>query len=235
MRECKVEGCTEKHEAKGYCKKHYQQMRKYGAIKKGISTQCKVIGCNNTRLVKGYCSRHAAQIRLYGKILDRTVHDRNEFILDGDIYKIKLYNMKNIEVAEAIIDTEDYDKCKALKWYLTGAGYVMSGHSPFLHRLVLGKKRRIDHKDGNPLNNRKNNLRVCTNAENCRNAKLSASNTSGYKGVSWNKAQQKWTADITFNYKHIYLGAFTEVEQAAIAYNKKAVELYREFARLNII
>lgn len=234
---CRIEGCSTEAGARGYCKSHYETLRKKGVFDNGNpKRKCSVEGCNGRHLANGYCSKHDAQMRLYGRILDRTVQDRNKFILDGDICRIKLYNAKNKEVAEAIIDAEDYEKCKDLKWYLTGTGYVLSGHRPFLHHLVFGRKVQLDHKDRNPLNNRKNNLRICTTAENSRNSRvLRCSNTSGYKGVSWSTAQQKWTADITFNYKHIYLGAFTDPKQAAAAYNAKAVELHGEFAQLNSI
>lgn len=64
---------------------------------------------------------------------------------------------------------------------------------------------------------------------------MSSINTSGYKGVSWNKAQQKWTADITVNYKHVYLGAFDKKIDAIVAYNEASVKYHGEFSRLNVI
>lgn len=235
--QCKVEGCSEVRFAKGYCERHYKQMWKYGVITERVPppTHCKVDGCNNVHRAKGYCNKHWQQVSRHGRILDRTVRDRNEFVFDKDICRIKLYNDKNKEVAEAIIDSEDYEKCKDLKWYLTNSGYVLSGHSPYLQHLVFGRKTQLDHIDGDKLNNRKNNLRTCTTAENSRNCKISKNNTSGYKGVSWNKERNKWTADIMYNYKHIYLGEFIEGKQAAAAYNEKAAELHGEFAQLNII
>ena len=196
---------------------------------------CKVEGCNSKHHAKGYCGKHCAQIRRCGKILERTVNDLNEFVLDGDIYRIKLYNCKSEEVAEAIIDAEDYEKCKDLKWYLTGSGYVISGHAPFLQHLIFGRKTQLDHKDRDKLNNRRNNLRTCTTAENSRNHKISSLNMSGYKGVHWHKKQRKWRADITSNTKRIYLGLFADVKQAALAYNEAAIKYHKEFARLNIV
>lgn len=235
LEQCKVEGCDEKHEAKGYCKKHYLQMLRYGKIKSDASRLCKVEECSNNHWAKGYCKKHWQQIYRHGKILERTINDLNEFVFDGDICRIKLYNAKNEEVAETIIDSEDYKKCKDLKWYLTGSGYAINGHRPYLQHLIFGRKTQLDHIDGDKLNNRKNNLRTCTTAENSRNCKISKNNTSGYKGVSWNKERNKWTADIMYNYKHIYLGEFTDAKLAAAAYNEKAAELHGEFAQLNII
>ena len=88
----------------------------------------------------------------------------------------------------------------------------------------------VDHINGNSLDNRKSNLRICTHKENVRNQKLSAANTSGYRGVSWNKASKKWEAYIKVNQKRIYLGKFVDILDAARAYAKKAKECFGEFA-----
>lgn len=94
-----------------------------------------------------------------------------------------------------------------------------------------------DHKDRNPLNNQKENLRIANNSQNGFNRKTSFSlySTSKYKGVYWNKYHKKWEAQIVFNYKKIFLGYFTEEKEAAKAYNQKAIELAQEFAQLNNI
>ena len=173
----------------------------------------------------------------YGKIRERTIKDPNEFIFEGDICRIKLYNRKSIEIAEAVIDAKDYSKCNGRKWYLSN-GYAVSGNSKcilYLHHLILGRKIQGDHIDTDKLNNRKSNLRTCTTAENSRNCKLSKNNTSGYKGVSWDKAKRKWAADIMRNYKYIHLGYFEDKEDAADAYNEAALKYHGEFAKLNSI
>jgi hypothetical protein len=89
----------------------------------------------------------------------------------------------------------------------------------------------IDHINGNKSDNRISNLRLATRSENCRNSKLSPLNTSGSKGVSWNKARNKWTAQIKINGRQKHLGVFKNVEDAKSAYAIAAVASYGEFAR----
>ena len=91
----------------------------------------------------------------------------------------------------------------------------------------------VDHINGNPLDNRKSNLRICTNAENQRNRGVNKNNTSGYKGVCWAKQNKKWKARIKHNGKLIHLGYYKDKEEAARAYDKKAKELHGEYAYLN--
>jgi hypothetical protein len=89
----------------------------------------------------------------------------------------------------------------------------------------------IDHIDGNRSNNLVFNLREANNAQNNRNTKLRASNTSGYKGVYMSKQSNRFIARITVNYKGIHLGCFKTVEEASQAYKKAALELHGSFAR----
>lgn len=103
-----------------------------------------------------------------------------------------------------------------------------------LHRLISGRKM-IDHKDGNPLNNKKENLRCCSNAENIRNRGLQSNNSSGFKGAYFHTNKNKYQAQIKVNGCMIYLGLHENVKDAARAYNKAAKQFYGEFARLNVI
>ena len=89
----------------------------------------------------------------------------------------------------------------------------------------------IDHEDTNGMNDRFTNLREATQSQNIANASKYRNNKSGIKGVSWNKAKRKWTAQIGYNYTTIYLGQFDNIEEAKEAYNTKAKELFGEFAR----
>ena len=96
----------------------------------------------------------------------------------------------------------------------------------------------IDHIDGNKLNNNIGNLRSITNSQNLLNSKKrklynGKPTTSQYKGISWNKRDKKWIAEIMINYESKYLGSFNLEEDAAIAYNKAAIELFGEYAKLN--
>lgn len=104
-----------------------------------------------------------------------------------------------------------------------------------IHRLIMGlPKGIIDHADADPSNNACSNLRVTNQTNNNFNQKgAKRGSKSGYKGVYWHKAAQKWCAEVVYNHKKHYLGLFKEVEDAALAYNKKALELCPEFANLN--
>jgi ribosomal protein L21E len=91
----------------------------------------------------------------------------------------------------------------------------------------------VDHKDRNRTDDRKENLRAASRAENNRNMTMPSHNTSGYKGVSFNKRRNKFEAYVTFGNKKKYLGAYAVKEDAARVYDKAATELFGEFAALN--
>lgn len=141
-----------------------------------------------------------------------------------------------------IVDKENADYAKQFKWSLHSCGYATRGKNNgatfYLHREIMNaqKGQIIDHINGDKLDNRKSNLRFCTDFENTKNRDKSNGNyTSKYKGVYLDKKRNKWIAQITYNYKAINLGGFDTQEKAAQAYNEKAKELYKEFAKLNIL
>jgi len=90
-----------------------------------------------------------------------------------------------------------------------------------------------DHRNRNGLDNRRSNLRKATKADNQRNQPRKSTNTSGFRGVSWDRNQSKWVANIKMNYRHFYLGAYDLPEQAARAYDRAARQYHGEFASLN--
>lgn len=90
---------------------------------------------------------------------------------------------------------------------------------------------KVDHKDGNGLNNRWSNLRQATNSQNAGNAKLYSTNTSGFKGVTWNKASRRWQAGIKKNGQNVYLGLFDCPKAAHEAYLAAAREHFGDFVR----
>ncbi len=101
----------------------------------------------------------------------------------------------------------------------------------FLLGLGPGDPRQADHIDGDTLNNTRGNLRIASIAENVRNRRRQCNNTSGFKGVSWCRASNKWRACIAVNGKNIHLGLYLIPQLAHEAYCKKAHELHGEFAR----
>jgi len=98
----------------------------------------------------------------------------------------------------------------------------------FLHGLIMGtpKGMHTDHISGNTCDARRENLRVCTPTENQRNRGKNKNNTSGFKGVSWNKASKKWVPYIQYGGKKIHLGTFDTREEAARTYDRKVIELW---------
>lgn len=153
---------------------------------------------------------------------------------------IKLQNSKK----EVIIDDEDFDYFSRFKWYINKNGYAYRQMETKGNRVILylsslviqGKSNTyISYKNGNILDNRKENLFHCYAGNKVQKGKKREKLSSIYKGVSYNKETGKWVAKIGFNYKLIHLGYFLLETDAAKAYNKKALELHGEFAYQNII
>lgn len=100
-----------------------------------------------------------------------------------------------------------------------------------MHRLIMDfPDNDIDHKNGNKLDNKRINLRICKHIQNVWNSPKKSTNKSGHKGVSWSKKRKKWIAFITVNYKQMYLGGFSDIAFAADTYKKAARKFYGEFA-----
>lgn len=102
-----------------------------------------------------------------------------------------------------------------------------------LHRVLAGAAvgQLVDHRDGNGLNNRQDNLRIADATGNSRNRGLNPGRE--FKGVSFHKQARKWTAQIRICGKLRYIGLFPTVEEAARAYDQRAVKEFGEYARLN--
>jgi len=158
--------------------------------------------------------------------------------------KIQLNNSrktKNYRKYFALVDDEDFELVSQYKWSISSYGYAECRDSEHkilgMHRLIIPTKSgmKIDHINMNPLDNRRENLRICTHRQNLWNRIKPTNNTSGFKGVSWEKRRNKWRASICKNYKQFSLGEFFTKNEAALAYNRKARELFGNFARLNTI
>lgn len=141
----------------------------------------------------------------------------------------------------SLIDKEDENLVKKWNWSYVG-GYARrqsKGRTYSMHREILGLTGSsfpfVDHINGDKLDNRKSNLRLCNESQNSANTKLESSNTTGFRGVSLDKNFKvpKYRAVITFKNKQYYLGSYQTKEEAAIAYNIEAVKLFGEFAYQN--
>lgn len=140
-----------------------------------------------------------------------------------------------------LIDEEDFDKIKNFTWCVTG-GYARSRYPRDknnkqkqinMHRLIMNvtdPKIQIDHINMNKLDNRKQNLRTCNQSQNQANTLAAKRNKTGFKGVRFKTG--KYEA-VIWKDKQIYLGRYNTAQEAAKVYNKKAKELFGEFANLN--
>jgi len=146
-----------------------------------------------------------------------------------------------------LYDIEDAEMVEQYTWYvnksklsnrdLRYAEYKFSdGSHMSMHRFLMGnpKGKHVDHINGNGLDNRRSNLRIATISQNLANTDKHSHNTSGYKGVYWDKVNKKWKAQITKNNKVRSLGRYVDILEAAKAYDNAAISLHGEFARLNL-
>jgi hypothetical protein len=135
-----------------------------------------------------------------------------------------------------LVDDADYKWLSQSKWYFQHHGYAtrnINGHARPMHRLIMGDpiNIQVDHINGNKLDNRRENLRLCTHKENIRNQKKHKNNTSGYKGVF--RRRNRWMAQIQHDRQFVYIGTFDTPQDAAQAYDEKARELFGDFAKPN--
>ncbi len=139
----------------------------------------------------------------------------------------------------AIVDPEDVEMLDEYRWGLTAKNQLRyarrkeNGKTIYMHREIMNAPAgmQIDHINGNGLDNRRVNLRVCTVKQNQQNASKRAISSSRFKGVAW--IRKKWIARITLNYRTMHIGSYHDEVRAAQAYDEKAAELFGEFANLN--
>ena len=202
--------------------------------------ECSVENCHNRVMAKGLCSKHYSQLRRYGKIFKYSSRDKTNYIeILEDHAEIFLIDKNNEICAKALIDLDDVDKVKNIKWHRSdlqrSTYYCLSNDSEWkrIHRLIMGvtdKNIVVDHINHNGLDNRKSNLRICTSGQNTCNCLTSKNNKSGHKGVYWSKERKKWCAQISINNKTKGLGRYDTIEEAIEARKKAAKEYYGEFA-----
>ena len=139
-----------------------------------------------------------------------------------------------------LVSPDDYEEfVYGYRFRLNDKGYaVYSGtkdglNGKYLHRIIMGDPEDlvVDHINGDPLDNRRDNLRVVTVQENCMNQGMSKRNKSGITGVSWNKSANKWEAKIAYKKKQIHLGCFDNLADGAKARKDAEKEYFGEFAR----
>lgn len=153
--------------------------------------------------------------------------------------------MKRIKLTQgkfALVDDDDYLWLNQFKWCVSKRRHLFTavrrlpdsakgvrGKLILMHHALMNDKP-IDHINGNPLDNRRSNLRVCTQSENACNRGPRVDNTSGFKGVSLCSRAKKWVMEIQFKGKRIRKRFLTK-QEAIEAYKKAAIELHGEFAK----
>jgi hypothetical protein len=130
----------------------------------------------------------------------------------------------------ALVDEADYEKTMCFQW--SSGGMYPHRSSLRLHVFLMGRKG-IDHINGDKLDNRRANLRFATQLQNSWNKPKSSRNTSGFKGVSYDKRTKKWVAHIKARGVQHWLGRHDSAEAAAAVYDAAAHRLHGEFARTN--
>ena len=159
------------------------------------------------------------------------------------------YSFRRIYLSEGlwtILDQQDYYRFAAFKWEISGndnkfyaVRNIMADSSRTtsvrLHRLIMDCPSHlvVDHINGDSLDNRRANLRLATQSQNCCNKKKRKNTSSIFMGVCFEKAKNKWCARIRHSGKRIFLGRFDSEIDAAKAYDQAAKKYHGEFARLN--
>lgn len=147
---------------------------------------------------------------------------------------------------EILVDDDVYLWASKIAWHLDKDGYVTHAYSRSdrdlykkknvkLHCLILPCPEGLmrDHINRNRLDNRRENLRICSNLQNSRNKGVDGRNKSGYKGVSWDKSRNKWEANIVIDGKSKFLKYSDDPLVAARFYDEAALHYFGEFAVLN--
>lgn len=158
---------------------------------------------------------------------------------------IEIKNKYAIINNKIIVDKEDLNKILSNNRYISinknGYAYFrFKGKDYFIHRFIMGLPRKynndtkiiVDHINGNRLDNRKENLRICTKDKNPINCKTYKNNTSGCKGVSWKKSLNKWQVELNYNKKRIYLGVYSDLKEAIKIRKEAEKEYYGEYIRI---
>jgi hypothetical protein len=151
--------------------------------------------------------------------------------------------MKQIQLSDnrgvALVDDEDYERVSAHRWALEHLGYAqtyINRKAVFMHRFVMGagKGEIVDHANRNKLDNRRENLRFCTKAQNNINSPVGPRSTTGFKGVYvTDRKARPYRAHIVVNNKQLYLGEYPDLISAARAYDEAAKKYFGEFAWTN--
>jgi hypothetical protein len=214
--------------------------------KKEIHWVC-LCDCGNKKVIRGNSlkSGNTKSCGCYNSEVHRGIAKKNFKKIWEPIDQGSYYDIPLSKETFSKVDKEDYDKIKEYKWYYNRkTGYAYSGgvnqssgenSRKKLSRFIMGINSpiiQIDHINGDRLDNRKANLRIATNEENCSNSFIRIDNTSGHRGVSFDRARNKWFAEIVKGKKR-HRKRFIDKKDAIQWYKKMAIELFDEFCSLS--
>ena len=190
------------------------------SLKSGNTLSC---GCLHNELAANYLSNKRRKYNIY--------EFTNEYGICYDENKENKW----------IFDKEDYEKILPYYWRSSNSKWgkyavakdLVNNTTVQMSRIIMdvpiGDKRQVDHINHDVSNNRKENLRICTNSENSMNKGLIKSNTSGVTGVTWNRRLNKWVSQIMINKKHIHLGVFCDFNDAVKAREDAEIKYFGEY------
>lgn len=211
---CIVLDCNSEGVRRGYCHRHYYQIRKYGKILD----------------IKRH-EREPNEINILNDIATMNMYDKKGNIVAETVFDSKY--IPEISQLKWHLDGHGY----AVAGWKDDNGIR---HNTYLHQAIIHLSGQIvptgyeiDHKDNKSLNNLENNLRIGTKSQNQHNSNKHKDSVTRFKGVSYHNKDKKFKAEIQVNGVGIYLGEFVIEEDAARAYNIAAVFYYGEFARIN--
>lgn len=211
---------------------------------------CDICGRESFKKIRmnGYtlCSKHMHQLHKYGYFLDnnpRTQRDLNDYIVIGEEAIFNLYSGKTGDkIGEFVIDLEDIEKVKYHKWRFCHShvvtGLPAKGTQRELSWVILDLDNRdeknkdiiVDHIDGNPCNNKKSNLRICSQSENVLNKSFMSNNSSSFIGVSYRKDRDRYDPEIRLNKQRCHLGYTQSLEEAVYKRYYAEKILFKEYA-----
>lgn len=208
----------------GFTKGVIQILENAGSNRNGRLWKCKCTVCGFERVI--------STARITGNEFKKCNCKRfkkNRYEECDNFYKIFLVDSDEF----FICDKDDFNKfyfgnsfCK------DGKGYIICDGKKF-HRLIMNiddSRYDVDHKNGNKLDNRKKNLRICKHSQNSKNKAVNKNNKSGIVGVYWNNRCGKWVAEIKVDYKRISLGYFDDINEAADARRKAEIKYFGEYS-----
>lgn len=147
------------------------------------------------------CYRHYRQLDVHGRLI-KTRYDDNDFKIVGEKCYMETYDSQGSVVNVYLFNKNHLEKVREHKWHSNAYSYATTRINKqilYLHDIIsdnVDKKHKIDHIDGDPLNNLDNNLRHATTQQNAFNSKIGKNNKSGVTGVCWVKRLSRWAAQM---------------------------------------